>query len=120
MAVTEKTRAIDQAISQIEKQFGKGSIMRLGSREKVDVPAIPTGSLSLDAALGDLPLIAEDLGVITPAVERLRDDLGLPGILVLQFAFGGGPRNPHRFEAHVEHRVAPEHPERARDDVQDA
>jgi 4-alpha-glucanotransferase len=55
--------------------------------------------------LGDLPLIAEDLGVITPAVERLRDDLGLPGILVLQFAFGGGPRNPHRFEAHVENRV---------------
>jgi 4-alpha-glucanotransferase len=55
--------------------------------------------------LGDLPLIAEDLGVITPAVERLRDDLGLPGILVLQFAFGGGARNPHRFEAHVENRV---------------
>jgi 4-alpha-glucanotransferase len=55
--------------------------------------------------LGELPLIAEDLGVITPAVERLRDDLGLPGILVLQFAFGGGPRNPHRFEAHVENRV---------------
>jgi 4-alpha-glucanotransferase len=43
--------------------------------------------------------------VITPAVERLRDDLGLPGILVLQFAFGGGPRNPHRFEAHVENRI---------------
>ncbi|HEU5486047.1 MAG TPA: recombinase RecA, partial [Microlunatus sp.] len=35
-----------------DKQFGKGSIMRLGSREKIDVPAIPTGSLSLDAALG--------------------------------------------------------------------
>jgi 4-alpha-glucanotransferase len=55
--------------------------------------------------LGDLPLIAEDLGVITPAVERLRDDLGLPGTLVLQFGFGGGERNPHRFEAHVENRV---------------
>jgi 4-alpha-glucanotransferase len=37
------------------------------------------------AALGDLPLIAEDLGVITPAVERLRDELGLPGMYVLQF-----------------------------------
>jgi 4-alpha-glucanotransferase len=55
--------------------------------------------------LGELPLIAEDLGVITPAVERLRDDLGLPGTLVLQFGFGGGTRNPHRFEAHVENRV---------------
>jgi recombination protein RecA len=49
---TERTKAIEAALAQIDKQFGKGSIMRLGSREKVDVPAIPTGSLSLDAALG--------------------------------------------------------------------
>ena len=50
--------------------------------------------------LGGLPLVAEDLGVITPAVERLRERLGLPGMVVLQFAFGGGPRNPHRPENH--------------------
>ena len=49
---SERARAIEAALAQIDKQFGKGSIMRLGSREKVDVPAIPTGSLSLDAALG--------------------------------------------------------------------
>jgi recombination protein RecA len=48
----ERTKAIEAALAQIDKQFGKGSIMRLGSREKVDVPAIPTGALSLDAALG--------------------------------------------------------------------
>src|SRR5688500_11962713 len=48
----ERGRAIDAALAQIDKQFGKGSIMRLCSREKVDIPAIPTGSLSLDAALG--------------------------------------------------------------------
>jgi len=48
----ERTKAIDAALAQIDKQFGKGSIMRLGSRETIDVPAIPTGSLSLDAALG--------------------------------------------------------------------
>jgi recombination protein RecA len=48
----ERARAIEAALSQIDKQFGKGSIMRLGSREKIDVPAIPTGSLSIDAALG--------------------------------------------------------------------
>jgi recombination protein RecA len=48
----ERARAIEAALAQIDKQFGKGSIMRLGSREKVDIPAIPTGSLSLDAALG--------------------------------------------------------------------
>ena len=49
---TEKTRAIDVAISQIERQFGKGSIMKLGERSKVDVPVISTRSLSLDYALG--------------------------------------------------------------------
>ena len=53
-----------------------------------------------EAELGPLPLIAEDLGVITPAVTRLRDELGYPGMAVLQFAFGGGPRNPHRPENH--------------------
>jgi 4-alpha-glucanotransferase len=53
-----------------------------------------------------LPLIAEDLGVITPAVERLRDDLGLPGMVVLQFGFDAGdPHGPHRPENHVESRV---------------
>jgi 4-alpha-glucanotransferase len=48
-----------------------------------------------DALGGTLPLIAEDLGVITPAVERLRDDLGYPGMAVLQFAFDGDPANIH-------------------------
>jgi len=49
---SDRAKAIDAALAQIDKQFGKGSIMRLGSRDKVDVPAIPTGALSLDAALG--------------------------------------------------------------------
>ncbi len=48
----ERARAIEAALAQIDKQFGKGSIMRLGSRETIDVPAIPTGAISLDAALG--------------------------------------------------------------------
>jgi 4-alpha-glucanotransferase len=48
-----------------------------------------------------LPLIAEDLGVITPPVERLRDALGLPGMVVLQFAFDpDDPDGPHRPENH--------------------
>src|SRR5213593_3952912 len=50
--IREKSRAIDIAVSQIEKQFGKGSIMKLGSRETVEVPTIPTGALSIDWALG--------------------------------------------------------------------
>jgi len=48
----EKRRALDLALSQIEKQYGKGAIMKLGAEEKVDVPAISTGSLGLDIALG--------------------------------------------------------------------
>jgi len=48
----EKSLALERAIAQIEKQFGQGSIMRLGGETKVDVPVISTGSLSLDIALG--------------------------------------------------------------------
>jgi len=49
----ERDKAVDLAVSQIEKQFGKGSIMRLGNDEPLpDVAAIPTGSISLDMALG--------------------------------------------------------------------
>ena len=48
----DRDKAVDLAISQIERQFGKGSIMRLGSGEVIDVPVISTGSLSLDMALG--------------------------------------------------------------------
>ena len=50
---TEKNRAVDTAISQIEKQFGKGSIMKLGTKEAVvPISVISTGSISFDAALG--------------------------------------------------------------------
>jgi len=45
--------------------------------------------------LGGLPLLAEDLGIITPAVTALRDQFQLPGMRVLQFAFDGDPANPH-------------------------
>lgn len=47
-----KTSSVDNAISQIQRQFGKGSIMRLGTQEAENVPVIPTGALSLDIALG--------------------------------------------------------------------
>ncbi|HET7701059.1 MAG TPA: recombinase RecA, partial [Candidatus Limnocylindria bacterium] len=50
--MTEKTKAIDQAILQIEKQFGKGSIMKLGASGGEKVDAIPSGSIALDLALG--------------------------------------------------------------------
>jgi recombination protein RecA len=48
----DKEKAVDSAMSQIERQFGKGSIMKLGSRPIVDIPVISTGSIALDRALG--------------------------------------------------------------------
>jgi 4-alpha-glucanotransferase len=51
---------------------------------------------ALEAALGELPVVAEDLGVITEPVRRLRDRLGFPGMVVLQFGVGGeDARSPH-------------------------
>lgn len=48
----EKEKALDAAISQIERQFGKGSIMKLGEDSKLNIESIPTGALQLDVALG--------------------------------------------------------------------
>ena len=55
---------------------------------------------TLKKHFGDLPILAEDLGVITPPVEALRDQFGFPGMKVLQFAFGTGMERkflPHNF-----------------------
>ena len=51
-AKPDRTKAIDSALNQIERQFGKGSIMRLGQREALAIPTIPTGSLAVDYAVG--------------------------------------------------------------------
>jgi 4-alpha-glucanotransferase len=61
---------------------------------------------AIRSALGALPLVAEDLGVITKPVERLRDRLGLPGMVVIVFGFDGADRHsPHRMENHRERSV---------------
>jgi 4-alpha-glucanotransferase len=73
-----------------------GSWRRGPGREPFDAAA---------AELGTLPLVAEDLGVITPPVERLRDELGLPGMRVLQFGLAGGPESGHRAENVPEHSL---------------
>ncbi|MBE6777915.1 MAG: recombinase RecA [Ruminococcaceae bacterium] len=49
---SERRKALDMALAQIEKQYGKGTVMRLGENVKMNVDAIPTGSMALDAALG--------------------------------------------------------------------
>jgi len=50
--------------------------------------------LALQADLGELPIIAENLGVITPEVEAIRHQFGFPGMAILQFAFGNDPQGP--------------------------
>ena len=64
--------------------------------------AVPGKELfvTLKRELGDLPVIAEDLGVITPDVEALRDEFEFPGMRILQYAFGGDAKNhdlPHNY-----------------------
>jgi len=50
--MSDKSKALESALSQIERQFGKGAVMRLGEQAHVDVDVVPSGSLALDAALG--------------------------------------------------------------------
>jgi 4-alpha-glucanotransferase len=56
---------------------------------------------ALEAALGKMPIIAEDLGIITPDVEELRDRFAFPGMKILHFAFDSGPDNPYLPHNHV-------------------
>jgi len=60
---------------------------------------------AIESELGRLPIVVEDLGVITPAVYRLRDRLGAPGMRILEFAFGTGPWSVHALANHPQHCV---------------
>ena len=61
--------------------------------------------LALEAALGKMPIIAEDLGIITPDVEELRDQFGFPGMKILHFAFDSGPDNQYLPHNHLRQSV---------------
>jgi 4-alpha-glucanotransferase len=69
---------------------------RVGTWRRADGPGMFAAAAG---ALGPLPFVAENLGVITPAVERLRRTLGFPGMVVLQFAFGEGLMHPQELSA---------------------
>jgi 4-alpha-glucanotransferase len=60
---------------------------------------------ALGTAIGSLPVMAEDLGIITPEVEALRDRFQFPGMRILQFAFGGDPSNPYLPHHYVRNSV---------------
>ncbi len=70
----------------------------------VDVPGRALFE-KLRMQIKDLPVVAEDLGVITPEVKKLRDDYGFPGMVILQFAFDSGPDNPYLPENHTVNSV---------------
>ncbi|MGB7412893.1 MAG: 4-alpha-glucanotransferase [Thermosynechococcaceae cyanobacterium] len=61
---------------------------------------------ALDKALGSLPILAEDLGIITPEVEALRDRFGFPGMKILHFAFGSGSGNPYLPHSYIQNCLA--------------
>lgn len=60
---------------------------------------------ALKERFGELPFVAEDLGIITPEVDALRERYGLPGMKILQFAFGSGPENPYLSHNHEKNSV---------------
>ena len=84
------------AVPERHRTAKNGSWRRGPGRELFD---------AVEDALGDLPLIAEDLGVITPAVHALRDELRLPGMAVLLWAFGRVRGNPHAPQNHRARQV---------------
>jgi 4-alpha-glucanotransferase len=106
-------------VARLQVALGQVDLVRLdhfrGFEARWEIPAqMPTAEVgrwvkgpgvelfeTLRRRLGGLPLIAEDLGVITSEVEALRDQFGLPGMRVLQFAFGGAVEErflPHNYE----------------------
>ena len=111
-------------IERLRRMFDLVDLVRVDHfRGFVSYWAVPTGNQTaaggrwrrgpgaelfraLTAALGPLPVVAEDLGVITEPVVRLRREFGLPGMVVLQFALGNDPTNPHLPANHEEQSVA--------------
>lgn len=90
---------VDMARIDHFRGFEKFWSIPADSRTAVDGQWMPGPGKELfevvEAHLGPLPVIAEDLGVITPEVEKLRRDMNFPGMKILQFAFSGGPGNPY-------------------------
>jgi 4-alpha-glucanotransferase len=111
-------------IERFRRAFDLVDLMRVDHfRGFVAYWAVPTGNTTavegkwrrgpgadlfhaIERELGPLPVVAEDLGVITEPVVRLRHELGYPGMVVLQFGLGRDPSNPHLPANHHEHSVA--------------
>src|SRR5260221_416200 len=78
-ATSEREKAIEQALNQIERRFGKGAIMKLGEISRIHVDVIPTGSIALDLAL----VSAVYLEVVLPRFMVLKLPVKLPSVNIL-------------------------------------
>lgn len=110
-------------IERMETQLEQFDILRIdhfrGLEAAWEIPATeptaqkgewvtaPGGALlkAIEKKFGAIPLVAEDLGIITSEVEALRDDFNLPGMKILHFAFGSGPNNPYLPSHYVQNCV---------------
>jgi 4-alpha-glucanotransferase len=110
---TERFRRTFQLVDVARIDHFRGFVSYWAVRERRKTAKSGTwrrgpGREPFDAAtreLGELALIAEDLGRITPQVFHLRDELRLPGMAVMQFAFSGPPSSPHRLQNHRKRAV---------------
>src|SRR3546814_14445923 len=85
----DRQKALEAALSQIDRAFGKGSAMKLGSRDKMEIEAVSTGSLGLDIALGIGGLPRGRIIEIYGSESSGKTTLALPAIAEAQK--GGGP-----------------------------
>ena len=83
----DKKKALATALGQIEKSYGKGAVMRLGDRPELNVDAIPTGSLALDAALG-----IGGLPRVRPPMPSAASSASEPVGMASTFSSGRSPR----------------------------
>jgi 4-alpha-glucanotransferase len=120
--VHERT-GFDWWVRRLEHELGRFDLLRIDHFRALEayweVPAAATTARggrwrrapgarlleTLKTRLGEVPLVAEDLGLITEEVRELRDHFALPGMAVLQFAFDGLPENPHRPDGHHRNQV---------------
>lgn len=86
-------------------EISRGGLCAAASRRNLMLALACSLGADVCQALGEVPIVAEDLGVITPDVHVLREAIGAPGMVVLQFAWGGGYANTHLPHNHYENSV---------------
>ena len=82
-AQEEKLKALEHALADLDKQFGKGAVMKLGEHAEQNVQVIPTGCLTLDEALGVGGLFADTVDTLVGSGMLVQSALGVTGLIVI-------------------------------------